>query len=607
MSSALDNPALEPALAETPAARGWAARVTATGLGLAAVALALVATSHAEAASAAARVVAVAIPVGFGLYRLAREPADRFARVLLVAGALFSLTTLSASSDATAYSVGRLSVWLVEPVLVFLILAFPHGRLETRGRRRLAMAVASLVALLYIPAAFLAPFPQPSPWATCGTSCPHNALQLTAQPLGIVDDFMRPARELLSVVLFAAVTVVVARRVRSESSMLQRILLPVLVVALVRVVTLAVYFPVRANGPTSTLTDALGWGFLMSLPAITLAFAVGLLAHRLFVADVLERLARTLPSRPSPREIRMALAVSLDDPQLEVRFRVPDSPSGWVEENGWPARPPPDAAGTRATTEVEIGGRTAVAITHDHELAEDPALRSGVSSYVRTALENQRLTGELRASLEELNRSRARLVTVADKERRRIERDLHDGAQQRLVALQIKLALLGEQLEAESPKDAERVHAFEGEIAITIDEVRRFGRGLYPAVLADRGLEDALNAVARTAAIPTSVDATLTHRYPREVESAVYFACLEALQNAAKHAADATAVRIVISGNGRLRFDVSDNGMGFDTHAIADGSGLTNMRDRIGALGGTLEVWSRVQQGTRVTGMIPVP
>jgi signal transduction histidine kinase len=344
---------------------------------------------------------------------------------------------------------------------------------------------------------------------------------------------------------------------------------------------------------------------VMSLPAITLAFAAGLLAHRLFFADVLQRLAQTLPSRPTPREIRTALAVALDDPAVEVRFGVPDSPSGWIEENGWPARPPV-ASGTRATTEVDIGGRTPVVITHDHELLEDRALREGVSSYVRTALENQRLTGELRASLDELTRSRARLVTVADKERRRIERDLHDGTQQRLVALQIKLALLGERLEAGSPDDAERVHVLEQEITLTIDEVRRFGRGLYPAVLADRGLEDALNAVGRTATIPTTVDATLPHRYPREVESAVYFACLEALQNAAKHAGGATAVTVVISGNGRLRFDVSDNGAGFDQDGRLGGAGLTNMRDRVGALGGTLEIWSRPGRGTRVTGMIPV-
>ncbi len=196
---------------------------------------------------------------------------------------------------------------------------------------------------------------------------------------------------------------------------------------------------------------------------------------------------------------------------------------------------------------------------------------------------------------------------MADEQRRKIERDLHDGAQQRLVALQIKLALLADQLEdEESVAAADRVHSLEHEITETLDEVRGFGRGLYPPLLADRGLADALHAVARRAPLPTTIDVRLPHRYPREVESAVYFACLEALQNVSKHAEGATSVSIAISGNGRLRFDVRDNGHGFDPDAPSGGSGLTHMRDRVGAVGGEVAITSERGRGTTVTGIVPL-
>jgi signal transduction histidine kinase len=223
-----------------------------------------------------------------------------------------------------------------------------------------------------------------------------------------------------------------------------------------------------------------------------------------------------------------------------------------------------------------------------------------------TALENRQLIGRLHTSLDELTQSRARLVSVADAERRKIERDLHDGAQQRLVALQIKLELLAERLDPEWPETAGQVRGLEDEIETTLDEVRAFGRGVYPPLLADRGLSDALHAVARTAVLPTTVDCQLPHRYPRGVESAVYFACVEALQNVAKHASGAAHATISVSGTGWLRFDVRDDGAGFDTAKTHDGTGLTNMRDRIGAVGGDVSITSRPGRGTRVTGIVPL-
>jgi signal transduction histidine kinase len=329
-----------------------------------------------------------------------------------------------------------------------------------------------------------------------------------------------------------------------------------------------------------------------------------MLAHRIFAADALARLADMLPSHPRPPEFRAALARALRDPRLEIVYWVPESRFGWVEETGWPTRPPTAGPG-RAVTDVIIAGRPVAAIVHDAELLSDEPLLHSIAAYAVTVLENQKLIDQLSESLRELTESRARLVTVADDERHRIERDLHDGAQQRLVALQIKLEMLAEEFDVESPGSAARIRALEEEVATTLDEVRRFGRGLYPAVLADRGLSAALHAVARSAAVPTTIDARLPHRYAREVESAVYFVCLEAIQNAAKHG-HASRISIAMTGDTYLHFDVRDDGVGFDPSAGPSGAGLTNMRDRVGAVGGTLDVSSAPGRGTRVTGAIPV-
>jgi signal transduction histidine kinase len=225
----------------------------------------------------------------------------------------------------------------------------------------------------------------------------------------------------------------------------------------------------------------------------------------------------------------------------------------------------------------------------------------------RLAVENDRLVHDLSASRHELLDSRARLVTVADGERRRIERDLHDGAQQRLVAIQIRLALLREQLEQEAPARAVTVRRLEDDVETATEEVRALAHGIYPPLLSERGLTEALRAAARSAPLPTTVHMDHVGRYSADVESTVYFACMEALQNAAKHAEGATRVTIAVADNGRLRFEVRDDGVGFATGGRAyDGDGLANLHDRLAAVGGELEVDSVPGDGTCVAGAIPL-
>jgi signal transduction histidine kinase len=590
----------------TPAGTGLAL-VTAGGLLCATVAVVTTETAPDHRGLVlVARLLGVALPFGLGAVRLSRHPRDRFGWLLIGAGALWALTSLADSGNSTLYSTGRLAAWLIEPVLVYLMLAFPYGRLTSPLDRRLVASVVAVAAVLYVPTALVVhQYPVPVPWASCGTHCPANAFQVGHADPAFVHDFVRPLREVLTAFLFAGVALALARRWRRSTPLLRTAVAPVAAVAVLRALLLPAYLILRGSEVHSGLTGVLGWIYMLSLPVITLCFVAGAVSQRLFVAGALERLTRALKPHATATELRIAMAGALADPELRIFYWVGGEPGRWVDESGWPVRPPHAEPG-RAVTEVVTDGLRLAAIVHDVELSRDPALVAAATSYALTALENDRLVGHLHSSLRELSESRARIVSVADRERRRFERDLHDGAQQRLVALQIKMELMAERLDAVAPESALGLRALEHDVDETIDEVRSLGRGVYPALLTEQGLSEALRAAGRSAPVPTMVDAAGIGRYPPEVESTVYFACLEALHNAAKHAHGASGVKISVSQSDGLRFEVHDDGYGFEVDgSVNGGAGLTNIRDRLAAVGGTLEVRSAPGRGTTIAGMIP--
>ncbi len=236
----------------------------------------------------------------------------------------------------------------------------------------------------------------------------------------------------------------------------------------------------------------------------------------------------------------------------------------------------------------------------EDELVADLASQAGL------ALRNVRLTAELQASLEDLRASRRRLVEAQDQERRKIERNLHDGAQQQLVALSVQLGLVERVAD-----DPDRVRAMSGQIraalADALDDLRDLARGIYPPLLADKGLAAALDAQARKAPFPTTVEADGVGRLPQDAEAAIYFCTLEALQNVAKYA-DATSATVRLrERNGSVEFEIADDGRGFDPATKSGGTGLQGMLDRLNAIGGTLEVDSRPGRGTVVRGSVPRP
>jgi signal transduction histidine kinase len=300
------------------------------------------------------------------------------------------------------------------------------------------------------------------------------------------------------------------------------------------------------------------------------------------MADTLRVDAR-VPGRAAT--LRWVLAEAFGDPTLEIAFAHDD---GWVDADG---RSLTDL-GDRAVREVRDEGVLVAAIVHDAALDVAEELVEAGVAMARVVLENERL-----------RQSRARLTAGAERERRRIERDLHDGAQQRLVALRIELELAEELVRRDPARGADRLRELEQEVDEALEELRTLAHGVYPPLLADRGLPEALRAATARSGLTIELHAHEVARYPPEVESAVYFCMLEALQNALKHAEGATRAVIQLDGSaaGELRFELRDDGAG---GTITPGTGITNMHDRLTAIGGDVSV-SSSEAGTIVRGRAP--
>ena len=585
------------------------AGATAVGLGLCAVTAAVTisgsTSDHAEL-EALVRVLTVAAPIAVGVYALQRPPFERFGGLLVLAGVAWFLTTLANSDQAVLYSIGRISGWAVEPVLVFLLLAFPTGRLESRLDRALVWATVLLVVALYLPTALLVErYPVPVPWATCESSCPDNAFMVSGSEPALIEDVVRPLREILAMVLFAAVAVRLAHRIHGATHIMRRTLAPVLAVACFRFGAYVAILMGRRVAPESQVVEVSVWLLAITVPLAAAAFLVGLARWWLFIARSTRRLAARLPGHADPEDLRNALAEAFVDPTLEIVYWLGNGDGHWGDADGNP-RAEPSVASGRCLTEIRDGERRVAAIIHDSALRDDRAFADIATSYAVMTLDNHRLSAQAFSLLREVRESRARIQAAADDERRRIERDLHDGAQQRLVALRIKLELAAERAGNGHGEAAAVLRGLGGDVEDALDEIRSLARGIYPSALADRGLVEGLRATALRNPLPTTVLAAGVRRYSPEIESAAYFCCLEALQNAAKHARGASVAVVDLSDNGSLCVEVRDDGAGFDPDAVTGGVGLTNMRDRLAAVGGELAVRSSPGRGTRVTASIPL-
>jgi signal transduction histidine kinase len=579
------------------------------GLVLTIVAAAITAGSvggEGAALAGLARASMVAVPIAVGLYAWHRRPADPFGRLLVAAGFGWFLTTLAESNDELLFSIGRVAGWVVELGLVWLILAFPSGKLSTRIDRWFVWATLAILAVLYLPTALIADtYPVPNPYTSCDGGCPANAFSVVGSEPAFLDAVLVPLREVLTVLLYLGVTVRLVQRVRGASRLMRITLGPVLAVAGSRVFLLAVAIAVRRVAPGSPLADVLSWAIALAVPAFAAAFLLGLLQRRLHEAGALERLGARTRGGVTRKGLERVLSDTVGDPTLQVVYRDNGSPGRWIDAEGRRAEPPRPGSG-QCLTEVREGGRLVAGVVHDDALRDEIEFVQAVASYALVALENRRLAGQVASSLVEVRESRTRILASGDRERRRIERDLHDGAQQRLVALGIQLELAEELIKRDPERGLDKLHALGGEVGKTLEEIQALARGVYPSLLADRGLGEALRAAALRLPMAATVSPDGLGRYPADVENAVYFCCLEAMQNAAKHAGDGAVITIALAESDGLVFEVRDDGEGFDAAVVAPGAGLTNMQDRLAALGGAIEVNSAPGAGTVVSGRIPL-
>jgi signal transduction histidine kinase len=347
--------------------------------------------------------------------------------------------------------------------------------------------------------------------------------------------------------------------------------------------------------------SGLQWTLAASRSLIWYGFLFALIGAELYAGRVLRRLVASSLGHPSFRELEGMLRGPLGDPGLRLGFGRSDT-SDWVNADGAPLAAP----GTdQRLTEIDRDGRGVIAIIHDRQLVDDPELLRAAGAVTLLALENAELDAAWKDSLHALAESRARLTRASDTERRKLERDLHDGAQQRILAAILNLSLADE-LAGDSPELKRQLAGTRVQLETAIGDLRELARGIYPVVLAEAGLARALRSVALHSPRRITVNAT-NRRFAPETEAAFYYCSLEAVQNALKHGRPEAQISIRLSTTDReLRLEVRDTGPGFNPAASHEGLGLQNMQDRIGAVEGHVEIRSQPGRGTVVTATAPV-
>ena len=554
----------------------------------------------------AGRLLVAGLPVAVGLYAWRGVPFGRLGILLVMSGVVWLVVTFSLADQALAYSIGRVADWIGWAAIIYLFLAFPQGRLVGRVDRALAASFGLVVLVLWLPTALLVNrYPTPSEWVTCSANCPHNAFMIVGHEPGVVASVVVPLREVLVVLLFLAVVARLVQRIASASRIRRRTLTPVLAVAVAGILVTAFGLGVRSLAPGSSVLTVVRWLAAFALPAMALAFLVGLVRWRLYVGASLRRFAASAGLSAGSGGVRDAFAHAFEDPTLEIVYPVAED--RWVAADGRPVDAPVVGGGRSVTDLRDASGSVVAVLVHDQALEDESAFINVIGSYASLSLENQRLAADVANLVREMRDAQARAAASADDAREQIERDLHDGAQQRLIGLRIKLQLAAERSGDGAPDTTEELNQLGTEVQLAIDELRALAAGVFPAVLGDFGPVAALKQAVRAAPVPTTVSVVNVGRYGPEIERTIYFCCLEALQNTYKHARTGTAAQVRIAARGReLTFEVTDNGLGFDPGTVALGAGLHNMHDRVASLGGSLTIHAGRREGTRITGVIPL-
>jgi signal transduction histidine kinase len=534
--------------------------------------------------------------IAAGLVALGRAPARRTGWLMIAFGFAILVRPWQYSTESTLFTVGLALGGLTFALFAHVALAYPTGRVRDRyGRLLLRVGYATVVVLQL--ATLLV--------HEAGTRLKYAPLAPDSAILVWGDGGLaRAIEQVFGVVVFGALTaclvILLVRRFALATPRGRRVLAPVLLAAIVAAMRAFYELLVTFRDDVPAYGEWLYWWQVAGQIALPIALLAGLLTSRLASAQVADLLRDV--DRVPPRELRDALARALDDPSLEIAFWLPER-RVYADAEGRELELPPDGT-RRAVTRLERNGEPVAALVHDASLRDDPDLVGAAGAAARLALENARLHAELKAQLAQVQESRARIVAAGDEQRRRIERDLHDGAQQRLVALALELRAAQKRLGGNLEPAAEAVlEEAVVELQRAASELRELAAGVHPAVLTEDGLEAALESLARRTPVPVALETALAQRLPPELEAAAYFVACEALANAVKHAG-ATSISVrAAQENGSLTIEVSDDGVGGAD--IAGGTGLRGLADRVEAHGGRLRLESPFGGGTRVVGELP--
>jgi signal transduction histidine kinase len=530
--------------------------------------------------------------IGTGILAWLRQPDNRFGALMTAVGFSACLAGLRVATEPWIFAIGLLFIASQWALLYHMLLAFPSGTLATALERWLVIAMYAS-ALVVHPVQVL--FQD-----TGRLGFPENPLLVEDNP-GLASDISR-GRFWFGLALLAALAVILARRWVAAGAAQRRALAPVLVSGGLVMALLGVWYAAILAEVDPDFVDALEDARYVVLATVPFAFLAGLLRSRMAGATVVSEVVARLGDPESRREgLAQVLAETLHDTSLELAYRVPGE-AEYVDVEGRRVELPPEGSG-RIVTPLEAGGEVVAVLIHDASLEDEREVARAVGAAAALTIENEQLTAELRAKVDQLSASRARLVESTDAARRRLERDLHDGAQQRLVALALNLRMLQATV-AGDPHAEKQLDTARGELDAALGELRELARGLHPSVLSDRGLGAALDGLAARAPLPVEVAGAVGDRLPDRVESTAYFVVAEALTNVAKYANASQARVSVRRDDGQVLVEVSDDGVGGADPA--SGSGLRGLGDRVSALGGRLDVDSPEGEGTTIRAAIPL-
>jgi signal transduction histidine kinase len=523
------------------------------------------------------------VACGLVAWQLRRD--SRIGPLMTLTGFVFlSEAVLSGVDSSVAYTLSQWSGNWWTPVFAALVLSFPSGRITSRIDWTIVAAFAfGAVVLQFVWLLFL-PFPPGK----------ENVFLVSADAdaANVIDRFEASfnATVGLALAVFA-----ISRWLRAAPP-LRRLLLPTLAGGITALILITQIYYDLVTGEFIRSSQQITAILLVSVP---LAFLFGMLHQQLARAGMAD-LVVALQRAPDSHRLGEALAKALGDPSLVLAYWLPRF-DAYVDAEGQPV-PLPEPGAQRTATLVDNNGQHVAALVHDPALSHQPELLEVVSAAANVALERERLQAELSARIGELQASRERLVAAGDAERRRLERNLHDGAQQRLVAISLQLSLLQGRIQSD-PAAAEQLAKTAGdELALSLAELRELARGIHPAVL-EHGLSAALDSLAARASVPTKVLFETSDQLPERVELAAYFVASEALANVAKYAGATMVSMRVWRTDGIATIEIADDGVGGANDT--DGSGLRGLADRVEALDGHLRITSPAGAGTVVTAELP--